>query len=90
MPASPIDRLPEAAHAGGRVFANKMFHLGPGSFDWIEVGAVGWKEQNGGAGVFDELADLLVLVGVEVVHANDMAWPQDWDELPLHKATKLS
>lgn len=90
MPASPVDCLAETAEAGRRVLANEVLHLRPSSFDRIEVRAIGRKKKNGCPDAFDELSNLLVLVCIEVVHANDMAGPQDRHELFLDKPAKLS
>lgn len=49
-----------------------MFHIGPSCFDGVETGTVRGQKEDAGASIFDKLANLIVLVGIEIVHAHDM------------------
>lgn len=89
MPASAINGLPEAGDTGCCVLAYEVFHLGPCGLDWVEIGAIRRQEENGRASTFDKFADLLVLVSVEIVHANDVAGAQHGYQLVLNETTKL-
>ena len=57
-------------------FAQERFELGEDLLDWVEVGAVGWQEEEPCAGISDCPAHGLSLVASEVVHDDDIAGPE--------------
>jgi hypothetical protein len=59
------------------------FKLCEGHFDGIEVGAIGWQEQDPGAPCLDGLLGGLALVGWQIVHDDDIAFVEGWGELFL-------
>ena len=50
--------------------------FGEGHFDGIEVGAVGRQVAQACAGGLDRLSDAMNLMGGQIVHDDDVAWPQ--------------
>jgi hypothetical protein len=50
--------------------------LGEGVFDRVEVGTVGRQVKQGGAARFDDIPDTGDLMGRQIVHDDDIAWPQ--------------
>ena len=67
------DPLPGCLGGPFRGIAQQMLELGKDLFDWIEVRAIGRKEQEVGHGPPDRLPDGTALVGGEVVHHHDVA-----------------
>lgn len=55
--------------------------LGEGHFDRVELGAVGWQEQQRCASGADDLLGRLALMGGEVVEGDDIASPERRSEL---------
>lgn len=70
------DRGPEPAHGSLGGLSEQRLEFGEGVFDWIEVGAVGWEVFELGAGGLYHLAYARPLVARQVVHDDDVAWPQ--------------
>lgn len=64
-------------------FAHEVFELGEDLFDRIEVGAVGWEEQQAGAGAADRLADGGPFVTAQIVHDDHVAGRERGDEALL-------
>jgi hypothetical protein len=52
------------------------FELGEGVFDRIEVGTVGRQVKQSGAARFDDIPDTGDLMGRQIVHDDDIAWPR--------------
>jgi hypothetical protein len=63
---------------------SRVLSLAKDLFDRVEVGAVGRQEQELGAGGSDRAADGEALVAAKVVHDDDVARAQGWDEELLH------
>lgn len=68
--------------------AHPVFDLGKGLFDRIEVGRVWRQEPEPGSGGFEDVTDGLGLVRAEIVHDDDVARPQDRNELLLDISAK--
>jgi len=60
------------------------FELGEGHFDGIEVGAVGWQEQEPCASSFEDGLGLLAFVAGEVIQDDDVTRLKCRRELRLH------
>ena len=61
----------ESAAGGG---AQISFEFGEGQFDWIEVGAVGWKVKEFGSIALNGGGDSGAFVGGKIVGDDDIAW----------------
>lgn len=57
-----------------------MLEFGEGLFDGIEVGTVGRQEEEIGAYVADGFAGGLAFVAAEIVHDDDVAQSERWDQ----------
>ena len=69
-----------------------MLELGEDLFDWVEIWAVGRKEQQPCASGPDRCSDSRLFVAGEVVEDDDVTWPQRRTELlldPLGKACAI-
>ena len=63
--------------------AKGCFELGENLFDWVEVGAVGREVAQRRAGPLDHFLDARDFVGGKIVHHDDIAGAQGWDEKML-------
>ena len=70
------DGGPEAVDGSLGGLAQQRLELGEGVLDRIEVGLVGRQVEQAGAGRLDHLAHLRPLVAGQIVHDDDVAWPQ--------------
>jgi len=61
-------------------FAQEVLQLGEELFDRIEVGRVFRQEEQLGAGGTNGTSDRVPLVAAEIVHHDDVARSQGWDE----------
>ncbi len=59
--------------------------LREGLLDGIEIGRVGRQVAQLGSRRFDELANLVILVGRQIVHDDDVAGLQGWNEALLER-----
>src|SRR5580700_6616091 len=59
---------------------SKVFHLGEGLLDWVEVWRVGGQEEELGFGRADGGANGAALMATEVVHDDNIAGREDRDE----------
>lgn len=55
-------------------FPEKVLELGEHLFDWIEVGAIGWQEQQFRAHAADGGSDCQSFVTAEIIHDDDVAF----------------
>ena len=60
--------------------SHPMLDLGECLLDGIEVGRVFGQEPQPGSGIFDGIADGLALVGSEIVHDDDVAGLEGWNQ----------
>jgi hypothetical protein len=64
-------------------FAHKMFEFGKDLLDWVQIGAVGRQEQEACTDASDGASNRWPLVAGEVVHDDDIARREGWDEALL-------
>ncbi len=64
-------------------FAEQVLELGEDLFDGVEVGTVWREEEEARASGPDGVSDCGLFVAGEVVHDDDVAWPQCWAKLFL-------
>ena len=69
--------------SGGRL-SQQSFQLGEELLDRVEIGAVGRQIAQFGAGRFDRLLDAGDLVAGEIVHHDDVAGAERWNQTLLH------
>ena len=74
------DALPCCFYGSLGGFSQEQLELGEDLFDWIEVRGVGRQEQQPGPSRADRLADGCALVTAKVVHDDDIAGVERWDE----------
>ena len=70
------DGVPQAMDSPFGRFSQVRLQLGEGLLDWIEVGAVGWKEEERCADALDGGSHGRRLVARQVVHHDDVAAPE--------------
>src|SRR6266516_2883933 len=68
------DPLPGGLYCPLGGFAQQRLELGKDLFDRIEVGAVGWQEEQLSAGSADGVTHGLSLVAAEIIDDDDVAW----------------
>ena len=56
--------------------AEQLFEFGPGLFDGVEIGRIGWQIEQSGTHGLHACSHALDLMNVEVVHHEDVADPQ--------------
>lgn len=88
------DAVPEGLAGSLAGLSEPFLELGEGHFDWVEVRAVGWQEQQACAALPDESFDFLSLMAGEVVQNDDIAGPERWrqklsdvlgEDRPVHR-----
>jgi hypothetical protein len=67
-------------HGAALSLAHEMLEFGECVFDRIEVGAVGWKEQEPCTSTSDDGAHSVAFVAAKVVHDDDVAWSETWEK----------
>ena len=72
--------FPEAIDGAFISFAQEFFKLGEDLLDWVEVGRIGWQEQEVRARLFDHAPCRLALMAVKIVHDDDVPWFEGGDE----------
>ncbi len=61
-------------------FAQQVFELREDLLDRIEIGAVGRQEPDSGPGPADHRADGFAFMAAKIVHHDDVAGLQGWDQ----------
>jgi hypothetical protein len=56
--------------------AEQQLQLGPGLFDWVQMGRVGWQVEQFCASGFDSFAHAFDLMRTQVIHHHHVARPQ--------------
>src|SRR5208283_2385294 len=74
------DAVPEGWHGSLGGLSQVRFELSEGRLDRVQIGRVGRQQTQLGAGVGDQFAHALDLVGGQVVHHHDIAWDEARNE----------
>lgn len=81
--ADVADGAPESIEGSGLCLSQVRLELGEGHFYGIEIGAVGWQEQEPGAFLSEAVGSFGALVDGEVVEDDDVALAQGRSKLCL-------
>jgi len=74
------DEIPECIDGSGLSFPQQFFEFGEGHLDRIEIGAVGWQEQEARASAGDKTRRFIALVARQIVEDYRVVFAQSGDE----------
>lgn len=74
------DMVPEVIDGALGGFSQSSFEFGEEQFDWVEIGRIGWQQPKLCTSCLDRLTDTENLMGRQVIHDDDLAWPEGWCE----------
>ena len=77
------DRIPEGIDSSFGGLSEHCLELCEGHFDGVEVGRIGWQEEEPRATPLNDLSNPIALVGAQIVEDDDVAGRKRWGEYAL-------